>query len=167
MSLTRFNYDDSRTHKKLQESSDICRYRMNVPGNYGEKPLYYEDPHIRLQKWAGNLHVGSHPVDIASELDGRSRRKQKYCTHSEMPFTTPVQTYKKVRGVETMSAYTDETRASHPAWLYRDLEQVRWEHPIHDPQENVCKHFYNNIDTRLVERDNFNADPIGYYAKHC
>ena len=51
--------------------------------------------------------------------------------------------------------YTDETRATHPSWMYRALPQNR-EYPLFlNPQENVCLRFHNNLNTRLLERDNF------------
>ena len=59
------------------------------------------------------------------------------------------------KNYKTQKGYIDETRASHPSWLYRDLEQTRWEYPLMDPQENVCKHFNNNISTRILEKDNY------------
>lgn len=31
MAFTRFNYDDARTKKKLQEATDSGRYVLNVP----------------------------------------------------------------------------------------------------------------------------------------
>ena len=54
MAFTRYNYDDCRTKKKLQESTGPGRYRLNVPGN-GSKPCFFNDPQIRLQKWGANL----------------------------------------------------------------------------------------------------------------
>ena len=54
MSFTRFNYDESRTKKQIQQSTDPGRWIMNVPGN-GSDPAYMEDPFIRIQKWGANL----------------------------------------------------------------------------------------------------------------
>ena len=52
-------------------------------------------------------------------------------------------------------ALTDESRATHPAWQYRGLPQNR-EYPLFfNPQENTCLRFHNNLNTRLLERDNF------------
>lgn len=154
MAFTRFNYDNCRTSKLLQESTGPGRYRLNVPGN-GNNPLYYEDPHIRLQKWGANIRTttNNHPIDIASDLDGRTRRYQKSCSESKYPYSGVVATQAKQYPV--MKAYTDETRASHPAWMYRDLPQTRWEYPLLNPQENVCYPFYNNVSTRILEKINF------------
>jgi len=52
-------------------------------------------------------------------------------------------------------ALTDESRATHPAWQYRALPQNR-EYPLFfNPQENTCMQFHNNLNTRLLERDNY------------
>ena len=154
MAFTRFNYDNLRTEKLLQESTDPGRYMLNVPGN-GNKPCFFEDPHIRLQKWGANVPdvANGIPVDISSDLDGRTRRLTKYCTASQYPNTGVVKTTPII--YPTCKAFTDETRASHPAWMYRDLEQTRWEYPLLNPQENVCYPFHNNVSTRILEKDNY------------
>ena len=43
----------------------------------------------------------------------------------------------------------------HPAWMYRDLEQPRWEQPFLNPQANLEKGFHDNIQTRILEKDFF------------
>lgn len=154
MAFTRFNYDYQRTAKLLQESTGPGRYVMNTPGP-GGAPAFFEDPHIRLQHWGANVRAvpNSTPVDIASDLDGRTRRLKKYCNNAEYP-NQGVPTSHQVN-YPTQSAYTDETRTSHPVWMYRGLEQPRWEYPLLNPQENVCKHFNNNLNTRILEKDNY------------
>ena len=42
-----------------------------------------------------------------------------------------------------------------PAWTARDLEQNNFQILPLDPQENTCIPFQNNLNTRLIERDNF------------
>ena len=50
---------------------------------------------------------------------------------------------------------TQQSRASHPAWMYRSLPQNH-DYPLFlNPQENTCLLFHNNLNTRLLERDNF------------
>jgi len=43
MANTRFNYDDARTMKRLQQHTDPVRWILNVPGN-GTVPCYIEHP---------------------------------------------------------------------------------------------------------------------------
>lgn len=134
MACTRFNYDDARTSKKLQESTGPGRYLLDTPG-FGENPYYFEEAQTRLQSWGGNLRSmpnGNHPIDIDSELVGLNMKSSKSdCYKYNSNFKTQENTY------TTSSFNIDETRASHPAFLYRDLEQTRWEHPLVNPQKNL------------------------------
>lgn len=157
MAFTRFNYDNCRTQKILQESTDPGRWMIDVPGQ-GVAPMFINDPHIRMQKWGNNLslpiHSGMNVVDIESDLKGQTRTKNSFCKTSNYPHdgkvimkTPAYKSYKK--------QFTSETRATHPAWLYLDLEQTRWEYPLLDPQENVCLPFQNSLSTRILEKNNF------------
>ena len=51
--------------------------------------------------------------------------------------------------------FTEQSRATNPAWWYRDKEQVDWYYPPLNPQENTCLPFQNNLNTRILEKDNF------------
>jgi hypothetical protein len=153
MSFTRFNYDKCRTEKLLQESTGPGRYMLNVPG-CGSKPTYFNDPQIRMQKWGGNLRKvrDGAPIDIDSDLLGITRPLTKDCISKEYP-NKGVITSEKVKYSECNKATTQESRVTHPAWMYKDLEQDhRYYLPL-DPQENVCMNFQNNLNTRLLERD--------------
>ena len=155
MAFCRYNYDDCRTKKKLQESTGPGRYILNVPGN-GSKPCFYNDPQIRMQKWGANLQsvVNGAPIDIDSDLTGRTRKLTKYNSKKNFP-NTGIPITNKVEYPICKDALTDESRATHPAWEYRALPQNR-EYPLFfNPQENVCMRFHNNLNTRLLERDNF------------
>lgn len=155
MAFTRFNYDDCRTKKKLQESTGPGRYSLNMPGN-GSNPCFFNDPQIRVQKWGANLRsvVNGAPIDIDSDLTGRTRRLRKYCKQYKFP-NAGVPVTQKVEYPVCGEALTDESRATHPAWQYRALPQNR-EYPLFfNPQENTCMQFHNNLNTRLLERDNF------------
>tara|TARA_B110001452_G_C15090823_1_gene380596 strand:+ start:59 stop:556 length:498 start_codon:yes stop_codon:yes gene_type:complete len=155
MAFTRFNYDDSRTKKKLQESTGPGRYALNMPGN-GTSPCFFNDPQIRMQKWGANLYnvVNGAPIDIDSDLKGVTRKLTKYSQKSQFP-NSGVPITQKVEYPICGDALTDESRATHPAWMYRALPQNR-EYPLFlNPQENVCMRFHNNLNTRLLERDNF------------
>jgi hypothetical protein len=57
-----FSRDDEATIKcKLLSSSNSLNYMLNVPGN-GSHPSFLTDPHIRLQKFGGN--IGRNIVDL-------------------------------------------------------------------------------------------------------
>ena len=132
MSFTRFNYDVARTEKQLQESTGPGRYMLCVPGQ-GMAPGIYEDPNIRIGKWGGNLMKApsGHPIDIWSDLDGRNIKHQKYGrTHTGESDAQKVE-YPVIR------AYTNETRATHPAFMYRNMEVKRWDHLHENPQDHA------------------------------
>lgn len=156
MSSTRFNNDISRIVKRNQEQTDIGRWVLNTPG-HGVQPHYYEDPHIRLQHWGANLRENVHPIDIASDLDGRMRQASKWCPSHLYPNKTLNKTEPKSYPI--MEAYTHDTRTTHPSFLYRDLQQHR-KIPLHfNPQDHVHSllSFENRINTRNEARDLFNV----------
>jgi hypothetical protein len=164
MAITRYNYDDCRTKKRLQESTGPGRWIMNKPGNgdgsgkQTENPCFYNDPFIRMQSWGGNLMDNA--IDIWSQLDGRTRVSSKFCSKKEYPNVGKIERsyFSKMmkEPVKECNVFTEQSRETHPAWMYRHLEQTRWEYPLLNPQENVCRPFHSNIDTRLLERDNYN-----------
>jgi hypothetical protein len=51
--------------------------------------------------------------------------------------------------------FVEESRASHPAWMYKSLEQDRWEYPILNPLHGIEKKFNENIQTRILEKDHY------------
>ena len=154
MAFTRFNYDPCRTQKILQEATGPGRYMLETPGA-GCNPCFMEDPEIRLQKWGANLRKvdGGHPIDINSDLLGITRPLTKDCVDEEYPEYGV--TKSKQTNFPTCAAFTHQSRATHPAWQYRDLEQVNWYPLLLNPQENVCMNFQNNLNTRLLEKDHY------------
>ena len=152
MSFTRFHDDPCRIEKQLQESTGLGKYMLNVPGN-GSKPQYMEDPFIRMQKWGGNLQTNT--INLESDLRGLTRKINRddikinsYTKHSVRS--------NKV-SYPSQAPTTDQSRVTHPAWQFRDLEQVNWMTLPLDPQENICIPFTNNLSTRILEKDNFIA----------
>lgn len=152
MAFTRFHDDPCRIEKQMQQMTGIGRYMINMPGN-GDKPAVSDDPFIRMQKWGGNLMTNT--INVESDLRGLSRPNTKDCiTKNEYKSyaakTSQVQ-------YPSLAPTTDQTRATHPAWLYRDLEQVDWYYLPLNPQENTCMTFENNINTRIAARDSYVA----------
>jgi len=151
MAFTRFNYDECRTKKQLQQSTGPGRWILNVPGN-GDKPCYVEDPQIIIQKWGGNLRTNT--VDLESDLRGVNRNLNKDCLGKDN-YTNYNVPNEAIQYPSCSSLYTDQSRATHPAWWYRDLEQVDWYDLPLNPQENTCLPFQNNLSTRILEKDYF------------
>lgn len=153
MAFTRFHDDPCRVEKQLQQSTGPGRWILNVPGN-GDKPEYMADPQIRIQTWGGNLMTNC--VDLESELRGVNRRANKDCLGKDefTRFNVPTQ---RVSYPSNSVLYTEESRTIMPAWTARDLEQVNWGILPLNPQENTCFPFENNLNTRILEKDNFVA----------
>lgn len=151
MAFTRFKYDDCRSKKALQQATDPGRWIINVPGN-GDMPYYMEDPQIIPQKWAGNLRTNT--IDLESELRGVNRDLNRDClgNNEYQKYNVPNEA---IHYPTCSTLTTDQSRATHPAWWYRDTPQTDWSYPPLNPQANVCLPFHNNINTRILEKDYF------------
>jgi len=153
MSFTRFNYDDCRTEKRLQQSTDPGRYMLNVPGN-GMKPYYVADSHILAQKWGGNLWTNQ--VDIESAFLGIDRRVGRDCINEINNKTRFQIDTQKIEYPElTTFLTTDQCRATMPAWTLRDKAQTQvLETPLLGGFiPRVEMPFSNNTSTRIAEKD--------------
>ncbi len=149
MAFTRFKYDESRTTKQLQQSTDPGRWVMNMPGN-GSAPHFVEDPNIRIQTWGANLRTNA--IDLEGELRGSNRRLGKDCLGKDNYQKFQVNS-EPIQYPTTKALTTEQSRAIAPAWMVRDVAQTDRHYPIFDPQENVCLPFNNNLSTRILEKD--------------
>ena len=139
MSFTRFHYDNERIKKNLQQATGTGRYILNTPGP-GDTVGFMKDPFIRLQKWGGNLRKHADgPIEINSYLLG---------------LKPTIKTNKKLIK-EDNNTITNQSRTTNPAWLYKDLEQNHRYILLNNPQNHSEINFKHNINTRLIERDNF------------
>jgi hypothetical protein len=151
MAFTRFKYDESRTKKSLQQSTDPGRWILNVPGN-GSQPYYIEDPQIIIQKWGANLRTNT--INLESELRGVNRHLNKDClgVDNYQSYNVPNDPISYPNYNKT---FTEQSRATNPAWWYRDLEQNNFDYPPLNPQANTCIPFQNNLSSRILEKDSF------------
>ena len=151
MAFTRFKYDDCRTKKSLQQATDPGRWILNVPGN-GSTPCYMEDPQIIPQKWGANLRTNT--INLESDLRGVNRNLSRDCLGKNEYQRYNVQN-QAIQYPTCTQLTTEQSRATNPAWWYRDLEQVDWQYPPLNPQANTCLPFQNNLNTRILEKDYF------------
>ena len=151
MAFTRFKYDDCRTKKSLQQQTDPGRWILDVPGN-GSHPCYIEDPQIIIQKWGANLRTNT--INLESDLLGVNRTLSRDCLGKDnyLKYNVPNEA---ISYPICNQVFTDQSRATNPAWWYRYLEQVDWYYPPLNPQENTCFPFQNNLSTRILEKDYF------------
>lgn len=147
MSFTRFRDDKDRIKKQLEEWTFVGRYQLDAPGPGINLP-FQEDAQIRLQKWGANLRTNA--INIESDLIGLSRPLQRdpiENNNNNNVINTPSINY------PVAQPFIEESRASHPAWTYRDAVSPRWEYPLINPQANLEKRFHDNIQTRILEKD--------------
>ena len=150
MAFTRFHDDPARISKRLEESTFTGRYQLDRPGPGVDMP-FYEDPNQRLQMWGANLRTNT--IALESDLRGLTRplvrndhlelnNYSKHAVHTE-----------KMASYSNAQPYVEESRASHPAWMYRVCDRQRWEQPLLDPQANLETPFTKNIHSRIIEKD--------------
>jgi hypothetical protein len=150
MSFTRFHDDPIRIQKQLEESSFAGRYMLTTPGQGLDLP-FMEDAQLRLQHWGANKRNNS--VNLESDLFGLTRKLNRDLV--DINDYKKHESYTEAVNYRASQPFVQESRASHPAWMYKDLEQTRWETPFINPQNNIERPFYNNIQTRILEKDNF------------
>ena len=155
MSFTRFHDDPCRIAKQVEESSNVGKYRLNVPGN-GLKPLYMEDPYIRLQKWGGNLRTNV--VEIEESLRGLNRKLNRDCL-AENNYKNFAPNSSSVEYPE-YGMFTEQPRAIMPAWELRGIQSREMPYLHRDPQANIMMTFENNVHSRITEVDNFDRQNI-------
>ena len=150
MAFTRFKYDDSRTMKELQQSTDPGRWTLNVPGN-GTKPHYMEDPNIRIQKWGGNLMTNH--VDIENTLWGITMNNNRdYLDQSQ--YKKYVKASEKIYYPKNSDLYVDQSRSTDPAWEYRNMEINNWLEPLPSIEPiQMIPHQSHQISSRNLEKD--------------
>lgn len=149
MSFTRFHDDPVRIAKQVEQSSFAGKYALNTPGPGNFLP-YLEDPQMRLQKWGGNIM--NNTVNLESDLRGMTRKinRDDIEQNDYKLFATGG---KPVQFPASDFNFVSESRATHPAWEYRTVQQSRWEYPWLNPQANLEKKFQDNIQTRILEKD--------------
>jgi hypothetical protein len=148
MAFTRFHDDPDVIQKKLSESVFSGIYQLNTPGNGINNP-YIDDVSIRLQGWGANLHTNT--IDLDSSFKGLDRK----LTCDYLQYSKPKT---NAYSYSTKSFLVDETRVTHPAWLYRDLTHHRPSYLLHNPQTNLELIFKNNEPTRTLEKDSYNKN---------
>jgi hypothetical protein len=145
MAFTRFHDDPIRIEKDLLEKTFTGIYQLTTPGT-GES--YIEDPHIRLQKWGDSHRTNSFEIN-------ESLRRNKRLVHYDQPFDQP-SSRRTEQGSKRFG--TDETRATLPAWTFRDKNQTRKEFLLDDPQRTTWIPFDNNCPTRILEKDHYQSE---------
>ena len=120
---------------------------LNVPGQ-GSQLSFFDDPHIRMQNWGGNLRTNF--FDLERELQNPSSNLKDCLNFKEEKLMTISKETNEVK-----NEITCQSRATHPICEFRELETNNFNYLFMNPQENVCFPFQNNISTRIIEKDDF------------
>jgi hypothetical protein len=156
MAFTRFSYDDCRIQKHLEESTNIGNYFLNTPGN-GINLKIFDDPHIRMQKWGGNLSTNKTLIEndlknlnIKTNRDEIDKNNYKKYLEEHNILNNNNNNFHR-------QPITNDCRTSHPAWEIRTNDSINqvnnFDYLFFNPQDNVCFNFNNNISTRILEKD--------------
>jgi hypothetical protein len=150
MAFTRFHDDEARIRKSLQESTFAESYYLNKPGNGTAMPLQM-DPQLRLQGWGANLCTNA--IQLENDFRGLTRKLNRDVLSLNQYDKHTASSERYIYNIA--SPFVDESRATHPAWMYREAEHNRWEHPWINPQDNFERSFHWNVQTRILEKDNY------------
>mgnify|MGYP001167566970 FL=1 len=150
MSFTRFKYDEARIIDENKRRTFEGKYQISKPGPGGDAP-FLEDPYTRLEFHGANLTTNK--TDLESDFRGLTRKLNRDLITNNDYKLNAVKT--ESLSYSKMNPFTQESRASHPAWTYKDLEQSRWEIPFINPTANTEIPFHNNLSSRLIEKDGF------------
>ena len=158
MAFTRFHDDPARISKQLEESTFPSEYYLNTPGP-GVRLPFQDDVQLRLQKWGANMLPDT--VNLESGLLGIDRPLNRHRNDNVAYDSTGVAASATAASAETASTFpvekpfVEESRASHPAWMYRNFPEDRWSYPQLNPQNlaTIEKPFPFDTQTRLLSRD--------------
>ena len=129
MAFTRFYDDPCRIQKYLEETTNIGNYSLNVPGN-GPAPSLLNDPHINMQKWGANL--SQNKTDLESELHllHRKLNKDSISENNYVDYLNTHSLYSQNSYNINSEEITAQSRATHPSWIYREINNFASEQTI-------------------------------------
>ena len=153
MSFTRFHDDPNRILKTNLETSAMNDYVFNVPNNTESTSVYFEDPHLRMQKNGNTLC--NNLIQIESELKTLGRNLNRdHINKNDYVKQQSIKMY--IRPSNIKKNITNESRSSHPAWMLKGTGTYEPAYLFKDPQNNVEIPFHMNLDTNILEKDYYN-----------
>tara|TARA_Y100000741_G_scaffold262425_1_gene203010 strand:+ start:2388 stop:2888 length:501 start_codon:yes stop_codon:yes gene_type:complete len=161
MAFTRFHDEPCRIQKYLDETTTIGNYELNVPGT-GDRPMFINDPHLRMQKWGANL--SQNKTELESDLIGITRKlnRDSIQENNYLDYNYNNNLYNRNIYPEHKDEITHQPRATIPAWTVREIDSINtpnnFKYLFMDPQEHVSMPFHNNISSRIVEKDYYSTN---------
>ena len=149
MASTRISNDRLRIYKDLQQSTDVGRDVLKVPGNGLDIPMI-NDPHIRMQKWGAN-HVND-IISVDNSLKNIDRPLMRGCRDCKKSYYTNPDLSSMTYSQDTFG--TIDSFITQPAWELRDKENTRaLGFPEANSDANLFLPFTHDLGTRMLEKD--------------
>ena len=117
-----------------------------------------------MQKWGGNLSANK--TDLESELFilHRKLNRDSIKENNYVDYLNNNNIYYQNNTNTNSNEITGQSRATHPAWVYREINNFNKEKDeyyipnnfkyLHlNPQENIVIPFHNNISSRMLQKD--------------
>jgi hypothetical protein len=172
MSFTRPRQDTCSYRHELSQTIGPGEYQLAKP--YPCNPCFVNDPHIRMQRFGASLSKNTSLIDIDSEMIGINRKFSKCpelnyiptCVTNQYGGANPGGYINKSNGAVNIDCNVvhfpevncfepvEDTRLSNPPSTLRGTGVNRWEWLCRNPQERIHMPFDNNINNRLVVKDN-------------
>ncbi len=172
MSFTRPRQDTCSYRHELSQTIGPGEYQLAKP--YPCNPCFVNDPHIRMQRFGASLSKNTSLIDIDSEMIGINRKFSKCpelnyiptCVTNQYGGANPGGYISKSNGAVNIDCNVvhfpevncfepvEDTRLSNPPSTLRGTGVNRWEWLCRNPQERIHMPFDNNINNRLVVKDN-------------
>lgn len=156
MSFNRLNYDNCSYKQVLRESVGPGEYHLGTPPVSCD-PCFAPDPRLRLQRSGVSVDPTKTMIDVDSDLMNIVRKSSNCPSKKFIPDESkkgkceglPKNHFKKCD-----MPTTEDTRVTNPSSNLRGTGWNRWEWLCQDPQERVMMPFDNNINVKLLAKDN-------------
>ena len=151
MASTRISNDKIRINKRLQQSTDVGRYTINVPGNGLDVP-FIDDTHVRMQHWGANRVNDIIGVENSlKNIDRRLYREAQVCSANYYTKPNMDRMNYSEKSFNIMDSFIEQ-----PRWNLREkINDRALDFPNEANNAHVFIPFNNNLGTRMYEKDLF------------
>ena len=152
MASTRISNDKVRIYKEVQQSTDVGKHILNVPGNGLDVP-FIEDPQVRMQLWGANRV--NDVITVENSLMNIDRPLMRGCHDCKKSYYTNPDLSRMNYSQESFGV--TDTSIIDPAWNLRDKEDNRaFGYPEEANDAHLFSTFHQNLGTRTFEKDLYN-----------
>ena len=157
MSFNRLEYDTCAYKQHISESIGPGEYHLATP-HISCEDCFSKDPQLIMQRMGASVAKNIPMVDVDSELLNINRKLSNCSSDEFIPkFDEKGNINNSIEQVDFKDCgipMVENTRISNPPCTLRGTGWNRWEWLCNDPQERVLIPFDNNINYRMVAKDN-------------